>query len=240
MNLLRKPQGSFCRRWGGRAVLAAGLPLVLVLGGCSSGTPGSPDADATTTSGIGDRLSGIFSSSSAKSPQPVIGAQADVNCPPLEVREGASTLVIGPGGQNATMSVKYQGSFVRTARECRVAEGNMVMRIGVQGRVIVGPAGAPGSVDVPIRIAVVRETPGASTPITTKLIRIPVTIGADLRDAPFTHIEEGLSFPLPIPSSVLDDYVVYVGFDPLAVQAPEKEPPKPKQKHKGKPPASSG
>ena len=167
-------------------------------------------------------MAGFFSGSTAKSPQPVAGAQSDVNCPSVEIRQGASTLSIGPTGDNATMSLKYQGSFVRAARECAVVAGNMVMKIGVQGRVVVGPAGGPGQVEVPLRIAVVEEVPGGFKPIVTKLIRIPVTIGAGLGNASFAHVEEGISFPLPTPTSALDDYIVYVGFDPLAAAAQDQ------------------
>ena len=139
------------------------------------------------------------------------------------------------------MSLKYQGTFARVARECAVVDGNMLMKIGVQGRVIVGPAGGPGQVDVPLRLAVVQETPGGSTPIVTKFIRIPVTIGPNEGNALFTHIEEGLSFPLPTPTTQLDDYIAYVGFDPLSAEAQDqqKQKPKPKPKPRPKPAASA-
>jgi hypothetical protein len=164
----------------------------------------------------------LFSTSSAKSPQTAAGALPDINCPPLEIRQGASTLAIGPQGDKSAMSLKYQGEFVREARECTVVAGSMVMRIGVQGRIVVGPAGGPGQVDVPLRIAVVQETPGGTRPIVTKFIRIPVVVGANVDNATFTHIENGLSFPLPTPTSLLDDYIAYVGFDPLSAEAQDK------------------
>jgi len=59
------------------------------------------------------------------------------------------------------MTLKYQGSFARLARNCAVVDGNMVMKIGIEGRLVVGPAGGPGQVNVPLRIAVVRKRRGA-------------------------------------------------------------------------------
>ena len=50
----------------------------------------------------------------------------------------------------------------------------------------------------------------------------------------FSHVEHGVTFPLPTPSSVLDSYIVYVGFDPLAVEPPP-DGAKPKAKPKAKP-----
>ena len=139
------------------------------------------------------------------------------------------------------MSLKYQGTFVRAARECAVAGGQMVMKVGVEGRIIVGPAGGPGQVDVPLRIAVVDETPAGSKMIVTKFIRVPVTVQSSTDNPTFTHIEEGLSFPLP-PAAELDNYIVYIGFDPLAAEAQDKQKEKPKHKPKPKarPTASTG
>jgi hypothetical protein len=224
-------------RWGGRASIAALLLLPLVAGGCSGGSSFGAAAPPDGQHGYSgsNSLSDFFTGSSAKAPQTVANAQSDVSCPPVEVRQGASTLTIGPPGDKSAMSVKYQGAFVRVARDCAVAGGNMVMRIGVQGRVIVGPTGGPGDVDVPLRIAVVQETPGGMRPIATKFIRIAVTLGPNEDHALFTHIEEGLSFPLPTPTSFLDDYIAYVGFDPLSTQPQEKQ--KPMSKPRPKPPA---
>jgi hypothetical protein len=238
-------------RWCDRASIAALLSLALLAPGCTgSGSAGAPAATASgpsptpapsTSSVLRDKISRFFSGASAKSPQPVAGAEPDIDCPSLDIRQGASTLTIGPTGDNAAMSLKYQGTFVRAARQCAVVGGQMVMKVGVEGRIIVGPAGGPGQVDVPLRIAVVDETPAGSKTIVTKLIRIPVTVQSSQDNPLFTHIEEGLSFPLP-PAAELDNYIVYIGFDPLAAEAQEKhkEKPKAKPKPKTKPTASRG
>ena len=224
-------------RWREKAAIAAVLLLGLAVGGCTGGgvfnTPVAPAPDAPSPS-FSDRFTGFFSSSSAKAPQPVAGAPPTVNCPALEIREGASTLSVGPRGENATMSLKYQGSFIRVARECAVAGGSMTIRIGIQGRVIIGPAGGPGQIDVPVRIAVVQEKPGGSAPVFTKLMRIPVTIPAQ-GDATFSQIEEGVSFPMPTPVTALDDYIAYVGFDPLAAEAEDNARARPRSKSRPKP-----
>jgi hypothetical protein len=226
-------------RWGDRASIGAWLALMLLAGGCSAGSGvGAPSASDSSSESSG-LIGSFFAGSSARSPQAVAGAQPDVNCPRVEVRMGASTLTIGPTGDKAAMSLKYQGTFARVARECAVVDGNMVMKIGVQGRVIVGPAGGPGQVDVPLRLAVVQETPGGSKPIVTKFIRIAVIIGPNEGYATFTHIEEAMSFPLPTPTALLDDYIAYVGFDPLSAEAEDQQKQKPKPKPKPKPAASA-
>jgi hypothetical protein len=177
----------------------------------------------------------------------VANAQSDVACPFLDIRQGASTLTIPPpppDGANEAMSIKYQGTFVRAARDCAVVSGQMVMRVGVQGRIIVGPAGGPGQVDVPLRIAVVSAPLTSPKAVVTKLIRIPVVIGPNDGNAEFTHIEEGLSFPMPPPESA-EPYLVYIGFDPIAAAAQDQSkkpapPKKPKPAVKPNPNAPTG
>src|SRR5580698_11500972 len=188
------------------APIATLAVLALLASGCSGSgllgtTPSAPDAGATPASSspsFTDKISGFFSRSTATSQQSVTGAAQDIDCPLINIRPGASTLTIGATGSSASdtdstnngaMAVKYQGTFVRAARECVLVGGNVVMKIGVEGRIIVGPAGVPGQVDVPLRIAVVEETTVHTKPITTQLIRIPVTAAAATDNPTFTHIE---------------------------------------------------
>ena len=81
------------------------------------------------------------------------------------------------------------------------------------GRVITGPAGGPGTVDVPLRIAVVQEGPEPKT-VVSKLARLSVNVAGEPAFADFTHIDEDVTFPLPRNAPDIANYVVYVGFDP--------------------------
>jgi hypothetical protein len=241
------------RRWRNRAAVAALLAFTLLVAGCGGGNlfggpsasapaptpaPAPASAPAPTSSGgnwLRDDVSNFFAGSSDKAPQPVAGATPDVDCPYIQIREGASTLSINAPGDSSAMSLKYQGSFVRAARQCAVVAGQMVMKVGVEGRIVLGPQGGPGQINVPLRIAVVDEKPSATKPIVTKLILIPVMVQSMTDNPTFTHVEDNVSFPLPS-SSELDNYIVYIGFDPLATEAANKpEKPKPKLKHRPKP-----
>jgi hypothetical protein len=92
--------------------------------------------------------------------------------------------------------------------------------------------GSPGRVDVPLRFAVVQETAsGGMRPIATKFVILPVDVGAT-GNTPFIYVEEGLTFPIPTPAALVDDYIVYVGFDPVSAEAQAKAP---KAPPKGKP-----
>ena len=213
-------------------------PAGPVAGGSSAPAPAGPVAGGLSCPGY---LANFFSGSTANTPQAVAGAPPDVECPYIQIREGAATLVIGEGGDNTgAMALKYQGTFVRAARQCSVVAGQMIMKIGVEGRIILGPAGGPGNIDVPLRIAVVDESPAGAKPIVTKLIHIPVTVQSANDNPTFAHVEDGLSFPLPPSSKVLEHYIVYIGFDPLAAEVDQKPKPKPARKPAPKPAPGTG
>ena len=162
----------------------------------------------------------------------------DVECPGIIIRTGAATLTIGSNPKEETPSpldVRYQGTIVRTARECHVAAGVMTMKVGIEGRVITGPAGGPGAVEVPLRIAVVQDGLNPKT-IVSNFGKETVTLNDQVDRAAFTHIDDTLSFPLPRPLGLSDSYVVYVGFDPVSARPPEKKaPPKRRAKPAAKP-----
>jgi hypothetical protein len=241
-------------RWGGRFAIAVSLSLLA--SGCGGGslfggpaatapppanTAAAPSAAGGSASSSSSYLTNFFSGSSDKGPQAVAGATADVECPYINIREGASTLTVNAAGdygsgESSAMALKYQGTFVRAARQCSVVAGQMTIKVGVEGRIILGPAGGPGQVDVPLRIAVVDESPAGSKPIVTRLIHIPVMVQSANDNPAFAHVEDGLTFPLPPSSIALARYIVYIGFDPLAVETEKK--PKPKPAHKPRPAAS--
>jgi len=207
--------------------------LALALGGCGS-------IDLFKSSPLD-----LFSSSSKATNDAAPGggtantSSDDVDCPDVQVRTGAATLLIGskPGeAEPAALDVRYQGSIIRTARECHVNAGIMTMKVGIEGRVITGPAGGPGTVDVPLRLAVVQEGVSPKT-VASKFGRETVTVNNSVDRVTFTHVESDIAFPLPQPLGLIDTYVVYVGFDPIGAQ-PEKKKPPAKRKPVAKQPAA--
>lgn len=148
--------------------------------------------------------------------------ESELSCPPVTIRAGASTYAVAaPGKQAVGNDIKFQATITRTARECSINGGVITARIGVQGRVIAGPAGAPASVEVPLRVAVVQGGVSEKT-IATKVYHTTVTMTEEGSEA-FTLVAEDLAYPAPSPA-VSDDYIFYIGFDPQAL--------KPEPKHK--------
>jgi hypothetical protein len=209
--------------------IAALLLLTAMLSGCSGterlfGSASEPETTASTSPSLADRMSNLFGSSrqaSAQGAGPV--SSDDIDCPTVDIRPGSSTLAIaGRGAESSAMDLRYQATIGRTARECALLGATMTIKVGVQGRVVIGPNGGPGQIDIPLRYALVHEGPEPKT-ILTKLHRFPVTIGPGQTGVAFTHIEEDLTIPVP-DLIALQSYVVYVGFDPAAPKpAPERK-----------------
>ena len=86
----------------------------------------------------------------------------------------------------------------------------LAIKIGVAGKVLLGPAGSPGSFNVPVRMAVL----GAhnNEPITSKLYHAAVTVSAGETQADFTIVSEPLHVPF-IQDHAEDDYSIKVGID---------------------------
>ena len=217
------------------ARFAAPFVLALALAGCSTSSSlldtfsttkktdtaaAAPSASGTTTGAAG---------SAAVGPGGV--NIDDFECPGVQIRSGAATLMVtdkAASGEPNALDLKYQGTITRTARECRLVAGTVTMKLGIEGRVITGPVGGPGQIEVPVRMAVVHEGPEPKT-VLSKLYRIPVTIGGADANGAFTQIDPDVAFPMPQPAGAIDAYVVYVGFDPLANQ-PQRKKPKPARK----------
>jgi len=236
--------GLVCGELGARwqcAALALVLAGAVAVSGCTAGgnlfgasSPAAPEN--TTTSGtktsFTDRMTSFFAGNSANPAPPgtgMAGPTTDLDCPTIDIRQGASTYSVAAPGQEANATnLRYQASIARASRECAVLGATMTIKVGVQGRVLLGPAGGPGQVDVPIRLALVSEGVEPKT-IWTKLYRIPVTMPPGQTNVSFVHIEEDMTFPTPSATEV-DSYVIYIGFDPSGAQEPERRAPKAKKR----------
>ena len=209
-----------------------GAPLMLAcLGGAMAAlSPAGPAlAQSAESPGVTDRLKNFFlGTPSSPQQQKANAPREELECPGIEVRSGASTLTVhGPGDPVAT-NVRYQATIGQTARECAVLGATMTMKVGMQGRILLGPLGEVGKLDVPVRMALVQEGPEPKT-LWTKLYQVPVAIAAGQSQVPFVHVEQDLTFPMP-KGDELESYVVYIGFDQIGVKET-----KPRQKSKPRP-----
>jgi hypothetical protein len=175
---------------------------------------------SSSGSSFGSRFSQLFGSksqeaSTASAPSTQATENSDLTCPSVAIRFGASTLSVGLPGKPASGSdLRYQGTITRTARDCNLQGGQITARIGIMGRIIAGPAGAPPTVDVPMRVAVVQEGAPEKV-IVTKAFRTTVTMEGE--NTEFSLVAEDVTYPTPT-EAANDKYIFYVGFDPAALK----------------------
>jgi hypothetical protein len=232
------PRGT-TSQWGRtarRRPFAMGLAIfAMALAGCSTdmfgshSTTSSPPATTGSTSpfsGVGDFFSGKPQKTAADAGPP---SDSEIDCPTVEIRQGASTYANNAGDESA-LALRMQASFGETARECHLNAGMLSIKVGIQGRIILGPAGVPGDFTVPLRYALVQEGLQPKT-IWTQFYAVPVSIPPGSSNVPWTHIQEDMVLPMPKPSE-LAAYVIYVGFDPAGLSAATPKKPKPKSKPK--------
>jgi hypothetical protein len=199
----------------------------------ASASPPAPSSSSSFTQRFSNFVAGGSSTTVAQGTSE--SPQSDLDCPPVNIRQGASTFSQSAADNGSeALSLRYQANFVRFARECALHGADVTMKVGVEGRVILGPAGTPGEITLPVRLAVVKEGLNPET-IWTKFYMVPVTLPPGAPFATFTHVEEDMTFPMP-PGNQFDQYVIYVGFDPQsAVPEPRKKQVKPARKAKPKP-----
>ena len=199
--------------------LARVMAAAAVAGGlaCLMAAPASAQS-------ITDRFKSLFGGKSDEEPAANAAAvpqdTGDLTCPPVTVRAGAATYAVAaPGKQPVGNDLRFQATISKMARECSLNGGVITARIGIQGRVIAGPAGNPPTVEVPIRVAVVQAGIQEKT-IATKVYRTTVSM-TEASSVPFTIVAEDLVYPAP-PGAIGDSYIFYIGFDPQALKPEPK------------------
>ncbi len=197
----------------GAALAALGLSVVL-LAGCGSSLSGSGGGDGTVAgdgSGWGTAI--LYGGRRFSEPPPA--EKREYSCPAIEILDG--TVALRSGDTGTARGVGYQASIRDTARECALVAGNRIsIKVGVQGRLVLGESGKPGNYSVPVRVAV-RRTGGET--VYSRLTTASVAVPSTDTQGTFTIIDDGISLPL----SAVDpgeEFTVIVGLDPQGRSAP--------------------
>lgn len=192
----------------GKLLMGLLLGGTLALAGCASDGEIGPAGGGNTAGSVG----GVNNTAPGATMTVGSGPNAQTyDCPGVTVRTGASTLMVKDGQGR----LRYQANIGQLARECAIVGNQMTAKVGIEGRVLLGEAGSPGTINLPVRVAVVEEGPSPRI-ITSKLFTVPVTIPAGESQAAFTVVEDQISFPLEGKPSDMERYIFYVGYDDKA------------------------
>ncbi|NIX76706.1 hypothetical protein [Microvirga terricola] len=138
-------------------------------------------------------------------PPPQKAAVEDVYCPPVDIVDGGSAIQAFAGGRvGDTGGLRSQIAISQLARECTGRpDGTTVVKVGVEGRALLGVGGGAGRYDVPVHIVVKR----GSTVIANRSKQVAVAIPAGDNQATFAVVEEGIV----VPSSDVNSFEIEVG-----------------------------
>ena len=179
------------------AILAASL-----LAGCSG----------SETSGVGATFGNLLAFNSTTAPAPAAAvpeAPKNLVCPSIEVKEGGAAQRVYAGGQESR-NVRHQFSLGELARECRVAGNQLIMKVGVEGKVLLGPAGSPASFTVPVTIAVVADDTGKT--VASRNYKASASIPQGQSLSSFTIVSEDIAVPF-VNEAANMDYSIVVSID---------------------------
>jgi hypothetical protein len=203
------------RHRGGAAAVAA-LLAATGLGGCGM---------SSLTSGLGGGLFGGSSAAktdtapvtteslltAAKSDQPDTAATGDIagGCPKFTVwsRDGQVT-IFEAGRVGDGLAVMHRGEITKTARECRLEGNRVFIKYGFSGKVLLGPKGKTGNVQLPLTVSV---TDAKREKVTQDAVRIDVPVALDKPIGYFSAVRE-INFAVP-EGARAGEFEIHVGFD---------------------------
>ena len=173
--------------FGKVSIRLLGISLLVVIAGCNkTDTGGAIDAGGSAT---------------APTPAVIQGA-----CPQVYLLDGtANYRTYAKGVKDDPTKIVYQASLADTTRQCVQNESQLVMTVVVQGRVVSGPAGGAGTVNLPIRVA---ATDGKNT-LYSELTQYPVDVQTGTGSAQFIFTKTNIA----LPGGAGDFAKIYVGFD---------------------------
>lgn len=136
---------------------------------------------------------------------PAIPAIA-TECPPIKVRPGAEAIYFyGKGQVGNPRDLQYQAVIDKQSRNCVVSNGLITVKMGVVGRLMLGPSGNQTNVDLPLRFAVERD----EAPLFSEKYQIPVALAGGSQSSDFVKVVENVQ----IPYVSGDNITIWVGFD---------------------------
>jgi hypothetical protein len=182
-----------------RLLVAGGAALAL--SACSMGSMFAP-APAGSASLQNASPSAAELATASTNALPAIATE----CPPIKVRPGAEAMFFyGKGKAGNPRDLNYQAILDKQSRNCVVSNGLITVKMGVVGRVLLGPAGTQTNVNVPVRFAVERD----NVPLYSEKYEIPVAITPPDQSQEFVKVVDDVQIPYVGGENI----TIWVGFD---------------------------
>ena len=186
----------------------------------------------TLTSGLGNGVLGGGGSSStvaSVTPEQMLSAAkaggsttttGSVNvahgCPRFQPWPRDNILTIyEPGRAGDGLAVMHRGEITKTARECQVVGGQVVVKYGFAGRVLLGPRGQAGRITMPVNVFV---TDAKRERLANERMAVDVDVSTE---SPIGYFSAVRTVTIPVPEGARPgEFDVFVGFEQAPAQAP--------------------
>jgi hypothetical protein len=190
------------------------LPLSLV--GCGGGA-GSFDEVKSSNISFTPKLASLLGIKKEPEVNAAAGSAAHLTCPQILVLDGMAAHRVYTGSEQTNAAVRYQFSIDDVARECTLQGDKIAIKVGVEGKVLLGPAGSSGNFNVPVKISVIRESD--DEPLVTKFYRADVSLASGQSEGSFTIVSDVMQVPFTQDHAELD-YSLRVGVDEKGAAPP--------------------
>ncbi len=145
----------------------------------------------------------------AKADSPSNGSEVAAGCPRFTVFSRDSNVTIYEAGRvGDALGVQHRGEITKTARECSVENGRVTVKYGFSGRVLLGPRGKSGNVQLPLTVFV---TDSKRERVANDRLRIDVPVALDKPIGYFSTVRE-VTFQVP-EGARPGEFEVHVGFE---------------------------
>lgn len=163
--------------------------LCLGLGAC--GSSGSSSGQPSAMQTLGNVV--MFQSTTPPPPDQLPKDDPTDNfiCPDVIIADGGAAIRAQSGTDSG--SLRHQISILNFARECiaPTPAGGFNLKVGVEGRVLLGPAGSAGTYSATLTTQVLRGT----TVVARRASRVGGTVSSGQGGVDFSHVEEGIVVP---------------------------------------------
>jgi hypothetical protein len=177
------------------------VSLMMALAGCNAGSLGSSLGLSSPETAAQPAAQPQMQVSENGSVQPVVQGF----CPQISLRDGTAFYrTYAKAKSEDAKDVVFQASLADTTRSCSRTDTTLTITALLQGRLISGPQGKAGSINLPIRVTVV----DGDQEVVSEVEQYPVALADVNQPTQFVYSKQ-----VTVPGTVSNLTRVYVGFD---------------------------
>ncbi len=178
--------------------------------GLGGGMFGGGSSKTANDDGVSEeQLLSAAKADSMGAPGPTVTGGIDPGCPKFVAEPRDNNITFYEQGRAGDgLAIMHRGEITKTARECRVEGGQVKIKYGFSGRVLLGPRGQSGTVTLPVNVAV---TDAKRAKVAADAMKISVAVALDKPIGYFSAVRE-VAFPLA-EGARPGEYELQVAFD---------------------------